>query len=429
MKSCFYPRFIYLTIIIVIFAMLDGCATGEMFRFPAEFEQHEAVWISWPTYENKAGFSTIPIHVQIIEALNSHVDVKIAVQDSAEIQTVTKILSSKNIPADHVSYHIVPHGDIWIRDMGPNFVVSNKNRMKVVDFNFNLWGYAESCAPESREEEQVDRLIADQMGQEIVMSRLISEGGNREFNGRGTMITVEAVERQRNPEYTIEQMTEEFKRVLGVEKVIWLKEGVYEDDLTFRGLLPGPPGSDGAYTAVTTGGHIDEFCRFVDPNTILLAEVSAAEAERDPIARKNKERLDVNYNILKKAVDQDGHPFDIIRMPMAETIYHTLQPGDEIYEWIATLTYEDGSQFPYGEIVPVIPAMSYLNFLITNGVVLAQSYWQPDLPEIIKDKDERAREILQSVFPNREIIMINPIPINLGGGGIHCITQQEPALN
>ena len=400
----------------------------EHFRFPGEFEKHQAIWLGWSTYEIKNGHSTVPVHLRMIEELVPYVKVKIAVQNSDEMDKIESLLESNNIPIRNVSFHVIPHGDIWFRDMGSIFIVSNKGNMKIVDFNFNGWGFELHSSEYARLEEKVDRLIAKEMGIETIMTRLISEGGDREFNGKGTMITVESVELQRNPNMPRDEIEMEFKRLFGVTKVIWLKKGIYEDDFTFLGTVWGPDGEKNAYRTGTTGGHIDEFCRFVDSSTILLAQVTPEEVENDPIAKENHLRLEENLEILKNSTDQDGRPFKIVRMPHPETIYYTLEPGDRLYKYISELTYKDGSVFPKGKKVNVIPAMSYLNFLVSNGIVLAPKYWKPGLPEIIRHKDEQAIEILHSVFPNRKIVALDTILINLGGGGLHCITQQEPAV-
>jgi len=399
----------------------------EVFRSPGEFEKHEAIWIGWSTYEIKKGLSTAPVHLKMIEELVPYVQVKIAVQGSDETNTVKSLLKENNIPIRNVSFPVIPHGDIWFRDMGPIFIISNKGRLKIVDFNFNSWGSELHSSSFARLEEKVDRLVAKEMGIETIMTRLISEGGNREFNGRGVMMTVETVELQRNPNLPRDEIEAEFKRLFGVKKVIWLKKGIYEDDFTSLGTVPGPDGEPNAYRTTTTGGHIDELCRFADANTILLAQVTPEEAEKGLIARENRLRLEENFKILENSTDQDGNPFKIVRMPHPETIYYALEPGDLTYDFISGLNYKDGSVFPKGKKVKVIPAMSYLNFAVTNEIVLAPKYWKPGLPEIIKQKDEQAVKTLQSVFPDRKIVAIDTITINLGGGGLHCITQHEPA--
>jgi len=366
--------------------------------------------------------------MNIIEELAPYVKVSLGAQDEREIEKIEQTLKENNIPDQHVTYYVVPHNDIWTRDMGPIFLKSNTGKLAIVDFNFNVWGYEDASSQGSKVEERVDRIIGNLLKLPTIKTNLISEGGNREFNGKGTLMVTEAVELQRNPNMTRDEIENEFKRLFNVTKVIWLKKGLYEDDLTFMGPLPGRDGEKNVYTVITTGGHIDIYARFANPNTILLAEVSKEEAAKDPIAKVNRERIEENYQILKSATDQDGNPFNIVRIPLPDLIFDTLAPGDGVYDYIKNLKYLNGSTFPDGEEIKVVLATSYLNFLVTNGVVLGSSYWLPGRPESMKIKDAQAKQILESVFPDREIILINTENINIGGGGIHCITQQQPAL-
>jgi agmatine deiminase len=132
---------------------------------------------------------------------------------------------------------------------------------------------------------------------------------------------------------------------------------------------------------------------------------------------------------LSEATDQDGKPFTIVRMPLPGTIFSTLSSGDYVYEYLKTLDYQDGSAFPEGDTIKVIAALSYLNFLITDYVILGQTCWREGMPEELKQKDQKAAQILQTVFPNRKVIMIDALAVNLGGGGIHCISMQQPAFS
>lgn len=392
------------------------------FTFPAEFDKHESIWLSWPTYENVTGRPSEAVQMEIIRALEPYVKVDVIAQDDEEVAKIKELLAKSAVPTHHLRFHTVTHNDIWIRDMGPLFLRNHKNKLKVVDFKFNTWGYETTDSENSKVEEAVDRLIAKELKLPTIRSNMVMEGGALEFNGKGTLITTESVAFQRNPNMTKVEMENEFKRLFGVKKIIWMKRGLMEDDQTFKGKLPGD-----LYTVITTGGHADEFVRFVNHNTVLLAEASPHDRAHDPIAKVSGERMDENLKILRYAGDQDGRPLKIVRMPMPDPIIETLSPGDGVYEYIKGLNYEDGSVFPHGEPVKAIIASSYLNYVVTNGVVLAPAYWKPGRPETTKQKDEEAVRILQSVFPGRKIIQINPENINTGGGGMHCITQQQPA--
>lgn len=394
---------------------------AESFVFPAEFEPHRALWMAWPTYENKRGLPTEPLLVEIIRATEGRVAIELLAQDEAEADGIRERFRQEEVPHGHVTIHAVPHGDIWMRDMGPIFLRGDRGGLRIVDFGFNMWGYESPDSPNSRLEEAVDRQVAELLGLEVVKSPLISEGGSREFNGRGVMIAVEAVELQRNPGWTLEAMAGEFRRTLGVSKVIWLAEGMAEDELTFRGRLPG-----GVYTVITTGGHVDEFARFADPETILLAEVTEAERRTDPIAAISHERLEESFRRLSAATDQDGNPFRIVRVPAPDSLFDTMRAGDGVFDYIQPLEYEDGTSIDPDDEIKVVAAASYLNFQVTNGLVLAQKYWKPGMPESLREKDERALAILREVFPGREVLPLDAMAVNLGGGGIHCILQQEP---
>ena len=389
--------------------------------FPAEFEPHRALWMAWPTYENKLGLPTEPLLIEIIRATEGRVAIELLAQDDGEAELIRARLAREAVPSDHVTLRSVPHGDIWMRDMGPIFLRGDRGGLRIADFGFNMWGYESADSPNSLLEEAVDRRVADLLGHQVVKSPLISEGGSREFNGRGVMIAVEAVERQRNPDWTLEAMEAEFGRVLGVSKVIWLAEGMAEDELTFRGRLPGD-----VYTVITTGGHVDEFARFADPRTILLAEVTEEERRTDPIAAISHRRLEESHRRLSAATDLDGNPFRIVRVPVPDSLFATMRRGDGVFDYIRPLDYEDGSRIEPDDEITVIAAASYLNFQVTNGLVLAQKYWKPGGPESLRRKDEAALAILREAFPGREILPLDAMAVNLGGGGIHCVLQQEP---
>ena len=98
------------------------------------------------------------------------------------------------------------------------------------------------------------------------------------------------------------------------------------------------------------------------------------------------------------------------------------------YEYIKTLDYTDGSEFPAGDTINVIAAASYLNFIITSEVIIGQKYWREGMPEEIKTRDEETKAQLASVFPNRKVVMIDALAVNLGGGGLHCISMHQPRL-
>lgn len=397
-------------------------------RQPAEYDPVEAVWLMWSPIDHLEGYSNEQVTLQIIDVLIPHTKVVVTAGTDALFQKAKAAIPPAALEGGQVELLKIPSEELWTRDMGPNFVELSNGKKAIVDFNFNAWGYTPTDAMDDYtiRMEKFDELIAQKRGLPLITTDLVSEGGNREVNGEGVLMVVETVEQGRNPNMTKTEMESEFQRVLGVSKVIWLKEGLYEDDHTFRGPIELEDGTP-AYTVVTTNGHIDEFARFVNDSTILLAKVDAADLH-DPIAQENHRRMEENYEILKNARDQNDQLFNIVRMPLPKTILGTMKPGDSVYDFIKTLDYQDGSTFPDGKTVTVIAAASYLNFLITDKVVIGQKYWQAGQNPSIKERDQEAATILQRVFPNREIVMMDALAINFGGGGIHCITMQEPKV-
>lgn len=394
-------------------------------RQPAEFETQQAIWLIWPATNHKQDESVEKVTLSIIKALIETEKVVVTCRDTALLAHAKEIL--KNNFGEHKNLTIMelPSYEIWARDMGPIFVETNQNTMAIADFNFNSWGYADTLDADTKTEEMYDERAADLLKLPVISSPMISEGGSREVNGKGTLMTTESVEKGRNPSMSKQQMEAEYKRLLGIKKVIWLKQGLTEDDHTFLGPIKTVDGTK-AYTVVTTNGHVDEFARFVNDSTILLAKVDSADFN-NPIAFENHRRLEENYQILSAATNQDGKPFTIIRMQLPHTLFSTMSPGDYVYDYIKTLDYKNGNAFPTGDTVKVIAALSYLNFIIANSVIIGQSCWREGMPNEVKLQDEKAAQVLQSVFPNRKVIMIDALAVNLGGGGIHCISMQQPA--
>jgi agmatine deiminase len=405
------------------FALSFGQDRGGDLRyvFPAEFEKHEAVWLSAIDEKYFAGRSRLGPVTEIIKMLKPYVKLKVTVESKEKLNMFKELLRKKHIDDSHVKYYIFPYPltDPWLRDQGPIFVRNPEGKLKIVDFGYSFYGESDiEPQPQFIEGvESIDREIAKKEQLPTIESKLTSEGGNRDFNGRGTMIAFEVTELDRNPGLTKEEIEKELMRILGQKKMIWLKRSIADEDKCSDG-----PIIDDIYSVTITGGHIDEVCRFVGPNTVLLAQVNEEERDSDPIMRISYERLEENYRILKEATDQDGKPFKIIRIPVADPILAKYTPKDKNDY---ALRYFKGAEI--GKPVKYLLAASYLNFLVTNGVVLGAKYWKEGRPESIKKKDEEAKRILQAVFPDRDIIQIDAEAFNHGGGGIHCNTQQEPA--
>jgi agmatine deiminase len=428
----------------IVFLIISGCKNNTpnnasdsvanklqiTYRQAAEFEPTEAIWLIWSNYDHKEGYSNHKTQSEIIAALLPYTKVKLIVPNDSTINAIMlgkgplSILAKTAVENGRLSFFKEDYREFWTRDMGPAFVVGSDGKLAIADFNFSGWGYGKTTDFDVAKDEKLDEKIAEKLNLKTISTDLITEGGDHEVNGKGTLLACEAVELTRNPTMTLTEIETELKRILGIKKVIWLKKGLFEDDYTFSGRLRNRNG-DSVYTALTTNGHVDETARFVNDSTILLAEPVDFD---DPIDQENKRRMDVNFDILKRATDQDGKPFKIVRMPLPKLMFSTLKPNDGVYEIIKDFNYKDGSKFPKNKPVKIITASSYLNFLIANDVVLMAKYGEQNADLSIKKRDNEAELVLKSVFPNKKIVGINAFPINIGGGGIHCITRNEPKL-
>lgn len=337
------------------------------YHMPAEWEPHEAVWMSWP--HNTLTFPSIAAveegYIRFVEAVHRTEPVRLLARDELNAARISRILTDAGIDMSRVSFHMMPYSDVWIRDYGPTFVVNRGERqVAMVRWNFNAWGdkydelLADGCIPE---------FINDILHLPVFEPGIILEGGSIDVNGRGTVLTTRAclLNPNRNPSLSPDEIEEFLLEYLGVVKIIWLQDGVAGDD---------------------TDGHIDDIARFVNPSTVVCA------CEEDP-ADENYEVLKENYQILCHATDQDGNPLKVIPLPM---------PGQ--------VSDNDG-RYP----------ASYTNFYIANGVVVVPVFDDPN--------DSRALNILKTVFPDRRVIGIPARAMVEGYGTFHCATQQHPAIS
>ena len=402
------------------------------FRYAGEFEKQQAVMICWADVPFSAkGYNVHEVYAQVIKNIMTEAEVYVNCGIEGSIARCKDVLERNGIDIEKIHFTQFEDELHWARDYGPDILVDPCGNKRLINFDFNSYGMRDTQDPVSVLAKKVAPHMAIEIGcTDIIESPLVTEGGDKEFNGAGICMAIERTEvEKRNPFYTKEQIEAEYKRLFHLEKIIWLPEASYDDEDIFDGpldLIDGEP----IYRSLSANGHIDEICRFVDENTILLAEITETEARKLPSAKITKERLDRAYEILSKETDCNGKPFRIVRIPVPEPIYFTAKPGDYIYEsWqyfkddvSAGCRMNDGSQFPAGEI-KMQPALSYCNFLIINGLVLGQKYWEKGLPESVKEKDRCAKQVLERVFPGRKVIMIHATALNILGGGIHCITK------
>jgi agmatine deiminase len=267
-----------------------------------------------------------------------------------------------------------------------------------------------------------DSLMAVAKGEAMLKSWMNIEGGAYEVNGKGSLMVGEPfLFRNLSPAMrdtiTKADFENEFKRTLGVTNVIWLGEGLAEDE-GWGHIF------DGKYSTGGTRGHADEFARFVNPTTIFLAWVDDNEVDINTINKLNYARMRENYQRLLQARDQDGKPFTIVKIPIPDLFSRARIISEKEMPNPGQRAYFEKKGFRQGDTIYHLGAGSYLNFLITNDKVIIPFYTSGGSSQ---EKEARVRKIFSEQFPDKKLEFINASYVNLAGGGIHCITRQVPA--
>jgi len=425
-------KIIYLSIILSL--LLLSCKDKKdpsSFYMPAEFEEQEAVWFGWT---DDLSYDTVIANV--ISGLMPTVQIKIAVDTITLVASAKKVLASQSVDTTKISFYIMPGERYWIRDHGVAFLVNDKGELGAADFEWSLYGiegwYQQKYDnnPDSIEKYmkkffnkntgRVDSLMAIAEKAQILKSNVVIEGGAIEVNGKGTLILCEAVALQRNPGKAKPELEEGFKKALGVTNIIWMKKGLIDDahiqQIHFK-----------KYVTMGTGGHTDEFVRFADANTILLAWVEESEINDHPFNKINFERMSENLRILEQATDQDGKPFKVVKIPLPDPIERKIIVKEKLdsTDWInVTPRYFIQKDAPkVGDTLINVAASSYLNYLVSNGVIILPTYTKQGSST---EKEKQVADIMKTVFSNRKQIWVECMPQNWEGGGIHCSTQQQP---
>lgn len=340
------------------------------YRMPAEWTEQEAIWLSWPVADERhwAGKKQDLMtdkFAEIASAISRFEPVRINAPGENHARILAACEEAK-VNREHLQLFDHPNNDVWCRDHGPIFVKHHETgEVAVVDWGFNAWG---GKFPPWDADDAIPRRIADSLGLRRFEGGMILEGGAIEINEVGQLLTTEAVllNPNRNPHLSRQDMEELLQQGLGVKEILWLKRGIEGDD---------------------TDGHIDDLVRFVSNDAVL----ACVEKDR---SSPNHAVLAENLSTLKEFRKVTGGPFDCIEMPMPEAC--------EVPGWR----------------LPVLPA-SYVNYLLVNGGVIVPQFRQ-------KKNDERAKDILREIFPNREIVGIDCLDLVEEGGTLHCISQQQP---
>ncbi|MFO1468839.1 MAG: agmatine deiminase [Steroidobacteraceae bacterium] len=350
------------------------------FRMPAEYERHTGCWMLWPercdnwregAKPAQAAFAAVATAISLGEPVSVGVS-------AAQYQNARARLP------EQVRVVEISSNDAWVRDTGPTFVVDARGRRRAVDWGFNAWGGLRGGLyfPWDRDEE-VARKIAEIEAADRYVAPLILEGGSVHVDGQGTCLTTEEclLNPNRNPHLSRAAIEQLLCRYLGVRQVIWLGRGVYLDE---------------------TDGHIDELACFVAPGHVLL---TWTEDRSDPQYEISRDAL----KRLEHARDARGRRLTIHRIHQPDPMFCTAREAAGIDRREGSHPRRAGDRLP----------ASYVNFYVGNRVVV--------MPLYDRRRDRAAARTLARLFPTRRIMGVETREILLGGGNIHCITQQVPA--
>jgi len=373
---------------LILMLLFNSCSSQKdksQFYHPADFDPVNSTCFIW----SDEYYEIIPKLIGIISAKD-----KVTVflgENEAEPVTVYKILEKFESNINNINLVKVKNkpGSNWIRDFGPVYLINGFGKKKMVDF-----GYFGKRPGFNKE-------IAAKMNLPIIESSFNSSGGARETNGKGTIILCEGHELDVNKPKTKPEIEKEFTEKLAIKKIIWMKRGLPTDDSRLNGPLFEQIYPNGV------NGHVDQFCRFADAGTILISSVSEEEAKLHPILAEAKKRLDENYNILLNSTDQDRKKFKVIKVPFAPLLFIERSFGtNRIF---------------------VTPVTSYMNFIVTNSLIILPSYIRElNNDSLLQNKEKEVEEIFRKTFPTREIIKVQAADLNSFSGGFHCISINEP---
>jgi agmatine deiminase len=289
------------------------------FRMPAEWEPHEATWIAWPHNKDDwpGRFAPIPwVYCEIIRKLADVEKVRVLVQDGDSVRRAQRMLRKCGANLHNVKFFPIPTNRVWTRDYGPLFVKNSTGETGITNWNFNAWAKYDDWTLDNA----VNSQLIERLKFRAWEPGLVLEGGSIDVNGEGVLMTTEecllSPIQARNPHLTRSEVERALQDYLGIERVLWLQDGIVGDD---------------------THGHIDDLARFVAPDTVVIATESNEADENFPILKRNREIM-------------DGHALRVVELPMPAPLFF------------------EGRRLP----------ASYANFYIANDLVLVPTFNDPN---------------------------------------------------
>ena len=350
------------------------------FWMPAEFEPHAGCWMLWPERPDNWREAARPAQhafAAVAAAIAEFEPVTLGV--SASEYQVARALLDPRIRLVEIS-----HDDSWMRDVGPTFVVDKRGAVRAVDWHFNAWGGLQGGLYFPWDQDDlVARKVLEIEGRDRYRAPLINEGGAIHVDGEGTALVTEEclLNINRNPLLNRERLEGYLRDYLNVSRIIWLGKGVFNDE---------------------TDGHIDNLACFAGPGQVCL---TWTDNKRDP---QHAISLDA-WERLNDERDAQGRRLKVTRLPMPGPLTLNAKEAGGIIPREGTKPRAAGERL----------AASYVNFYIANGGIV--------MPLLDSRTDRAALASVKRLFPDRKVLGVPAREVLLGGGNIHCITQQVPA--
>ncbi|OPX08120.1 agmatine/peptidylarginine deiminase [Mycobacterium sp. AT1] len=340
-------------------------------RMPSETAPHDRTWMAFP----REGFTMGDSAAEREECYAAWTEVAHAVAEFEPVSMVvdpTEIERARRMLSTDIDVVELPLDEFWMRDFGPTFVVDDDrpNVLGAVDWTFNGWGSPDWA--EWKKSAEVVRGVAPLVGAEIVSSTLVNEGGGIHVDGAGTVLVTETVQLdpRRNPYADKRRVEAELERTIGATHVIWLRRGLTRD-----------------YESLGTNGHVDIVATIPSPGRLLV------HAQTDPAHPDHEVSREVRA-ALEATTDAAGRAWDIVDVPAPAT----LRDAHGFVDW------------------------SYVNHHVVNDGVIACGFGEAAA-------DQCATELLGEAYPGRRVVTVDARPIFARGGGVHCITQQQPRVD
>jgi agmatine deiminase len=349
---------------------------------PEEFEPHDGCYLVWPERTDtwrlgakpaQEAFATVATAISTSEPLT-------VIASSRQWEHARAVLPSEIRVVEMTS------DDAWVRDTGPTFVVdATRSERRGVDWIFNAWGGLEGGLffPWANDD-LVASKVCELSGSKRYRAPLVLEGGSIHVDGEGTCLTTAEclLSPNRNPALSKGEIEAHLCAYLGVERVIWLPRGVPFDE---------------------TDGHVDNLACFSAPGRVML---TWSEDPADPLSEVSYEAR----RVLESSVDAQGRSLEVVAVPAPSLPPMTAEEAAGIDRAPGAKPRTGGDPL----------AASYVNFYIGNEVVV--------FPLIDPRHDDLVHELIARELPGRRLVGVPAREILLGGGGIHCITQQVPTV-